>query len=329
MPVTIVRTDWIDDDGTGTTGTVINNAWKTELYNQIDQALAKVPMLAGANTFTGNQTVNGVLNVSASANMTFSYSGNGAVGLFLRNPTAGNSASVTLQEGNDVTPGLVSISSYSSTYTPTGFGDYASGTLVFQSGAGLTFNANSGGGKIEFWTANAKRWTIPSTGELLAGPYAAGSAFVRISSTSNGWLEIGGPGTVATNLASFYNANNQVGSIQITGATTAYLTSSDARLKTDRGIARDTSVLERTEIHDYDWISDGTPGRGVFSQDAHKVAPFANAPGTDERDDVGRLVRPWQTDYSKYVPDLIVGWQQHREQLAALRAELDGLKGLN
>ena len=26
----------IDDDGTGTTGTIINNAWKQELYNQID-----------------------------------------------------------------------------------------------------------------------------------------------------------------------------------------------------------------------------------------------------------------------------------------------------
>jgi hypothetical protein len=41
-PVTIPRTVWIDDDGTGTTGTVLNNAVKTELYNQIDTALAGV-----------------------------------------------------------------------------------------------------------------------------------------------------------------------------------------------------------------------------------------------------------------------------------------------
>jgi hypothetical protein len=34
----ITRTPIIDDDGTGTTGTVIDNAWKTELYNQIDAA---------------------------------------------------------------------------------------------------------------------------------------------------------------------------------------------------------------------------------------------------------------------------------------------------
>jgi hypothetical protein len=42
MAVTISRTAWTDDDGTGTTGTVINNAVKTELYDQIDAALVSV-----------------------------------------------------------------------------------------------------------------------------------------------------------------------------------------------------------------------------------------------------------------------------------------------
>lgn len=32
----IIRTPIHDDDGSGHTGTIINNAWKTELYNQID-----------------------------------------------------------------------------------------------------------------------------------------------------------------------------------------------------------------------------------------------------------------------------------------------------
>jgi hypothetical protein len=38
----ITRTAMVDDDGTGTTGTIINNAWKTEFYNQIDAALLAV-----------------------------------------------------------------------------------------------------------------------------------------------------------------------------------------------------------------------------------------------------------------------------------------------
>lgn len=36
----IARTAQIDDDGTGMTGTVWNNAWKTQLYDQIDAAIA-------------------------------------------------------------------------------------------------------------------------------------------------------------------------------------------------------------------------------------------------------------------------------------------------
>jgi len=43
MPIT--RTAMIDDDGSGTTGTIFNNAWKTELYNQID-ALIGIPQTA-------------------------------------------------------------------------------------------------------------------------------------------------------------------------------------------------------------------------------------------------------------------------------------------
>jgi hypothetical protein len=40
----ITRTAMIDDDGTGTTGTILNNAWKTELYNQIDAASGATPV---------------------------------------------------------------------------------------------------------------------------------------------------------------------------------------------------------------------------------------------------------------------------------------------
>jgi hypothetical protein len=36
----ITRTPMQDDDGTGTTGTILNNAWKQEFYNQIDGAVA-------------------------------------------------------------------------------------------------------------------------------------------------------------------------------------------------------------------------------------------------------------------------------------------------
>ena len=42
MAIQIQRTHWQDDDGTGTTGTVLNDAEKQRLYDQIDEALATV-----------------------------------------------------------------------------------------------------------------------------------------------------------------------------------------------------------------------------------------------------------------------------------------------
>jgi hypothetical protein len=48
----ITRTPMVDDDGTGTTGTIINNAWKQEFYNQIDAAAATAVIFS---TATGTQ----------------------------------------------------------------------------------------------------------------------------------------------------------------------------------------------------------------------------------------------------------------------------------
>jgi len=54
--MSIHRTAMIDDDGSGMTGTILNNAWKTELYDQID-GVAPDRVLAAA---TGTDTSPGV-----------------------------------------------------------------------------------------------------------------------------------------------------------------------------------------------------------------------------------------------------------------------------
>jgi hypothetical protein len=50
MAITIHRTPWIDDDGSGTSGTVLNNAMKTGLYDEIDGALGQAAAVGGVNT---------------------------------------------------------------------------------------------------------------------------------------------------------------------------------------------------------------------------------------------------------------------------------------
>jgi hypothetical protein len=229
MSVTITRTAWIDDDGTGTTGTVLNNAIKTDLYNQIDGALARVAQLTGGNSFTGSQALAGTVAI------------NGA-----------NPANLVSQMAIVADMGAVR-------------------AVAIQ-------NSNPGNAGAFLFLANS------------------GAA--------------------------------EAGSITHTGATTvSFNTTSDARLKDDAGPAADLSALRAVVVHDFTWKADGVRDRGIFAQDAHALYPRAISPGTDETTDTGELARPWMTDYSKFVPDLIVGWQQHAAALEALRAELATLKG--
>lgn len=155
-----------------------------------------------------------------------------------------------------------------------------------------------------------------------AGSFGVGAAFVRIVP---GGVQIGQPSATGDQMV-FYTSSGIAGTINSNGTTTTYGTTSDARLKTDRGPLTDRTVLEQTRVHAFDWTADGTPGRGVFAQEAATVAPFAVTEGTDERDDQGHLTRPWGVDYAKYVPDLIAGWQHHQARIAELEARLAALE---
>jgi hypothetical protein len=227
MSVTITRTAWIDDDGTGTTGTVINNAVKTDLYNQIDGALAKVAQLTGGNTFSGDQSISGRIYVN-----------------------------------------------------------FAAGTL-----AQVCIASN----QMSYWGLEIHTAVDQPNGWFVALTNAAGSA----------------QGSIAA----------------VSAVTTAFNTTSDQRLKRDGGPARDVGALRAVVVHDFEWTTDGSRDRGVFAQEAHAHYPRAVFPGSDDTTETGALARPWMTDYSKFVPDLIVGWQHHDAALAELRATIATLKG--
>jgi hypothetical protein len=71
----IARTPMVDDDGSGTTGTIINNAWKTELYNQIDGIAATPPNWLAVPHSAANFTAStGTWTVDAADQVNYSYS---------------------------------------------------------------------------------------------------------------------------------------------------------------------------------------------------------------------------------------------------------------
>ena len=216
---------------------------------------------------------------------------------------------------------------------------YLLGNENAQSGC-IQLLAGDPNGRIEFYTGpTGQRGTMHPSGGfgwgtatdpgpaviLVSGGGASGSELQ--TTIGRGFVTTGTNLTTSSIHENFYNPNGLVGSIQTNGTATAYLTASDQRLKTDRGRLADRTVLQRTIVHAFDWQTDGTPGRGVFAQEAITVAPFAVSEGTDERDEHGRLTKPWQVDYAKYVPDLIAGWQSHDADLVALRARLAFLEG--
>ena len=193
------------------------------------------------------------------------------------------------------------------------------------SGAQLTFNTRQ----------NSATWSeqmrIDSSGNLLVGttntdPVSNSVNGVSISQSgfklrtptnTNTW---GLDATSGNHIRFFTSGVTAAGIISSTGSITTYGTTSDKRLKTDLGLSTDTSIIDNTEIHNYSWNSDGTLDRGVFAQDAHKIKPSAICEGTDNAD--GTIEVPWQVDYSKYVPDLIVYCQQLKKRIDQLEAQL-------
>ena len=106
-----------------------------------------------------------------------------------------------------------------------------------------------------------------------------------------------------------------VGSISVTGSTTAYNTSSDARLKENIAEADDAGdLIDAIQVRQFDWIADGEHQRyGMVAQELNTVAPEAVSEGETEDDMMG-------VDYSKLVPMLIKEIQSLRARVAQLES---------
>ncbi len=200
------------------------------------------------------------------------------------------------------------ISSQSDGYMVYGGGTTTSlGANIFCFGQSHATNAN----QIQFRNSgNTTQMTLDASGNLLVGTTTStGRIAVQVATN-------GDPGIYFRN-----QSGTNVGQVQVNSSATAYVTSSDKDLKTDLGIATDTSVIDNTEIHDFAWKVDGSADRGVFAQDAYLVKPSAVFVGSNKVNEDGSKDRPWGVDYSKYVPDLIVYSKNLKSRVAQLEAE--------
>ncbi len=140
------------------------------------------------------------------------------------------------------------------------------------------FTAPSGtaGNAISFTQA----MTLTAGGDLLVGATTAnvfGIPSIQAGgSNANGLISVRRDTTTASDQVIFYNPNGLVGRIQTTGSATAYVTSSDYRLK--ENIQPMTGALEKVAALKpvtYTWKADGSDGQGFIAHELQAVCPDA------------------------------------------------------
>ncbi len=162
MPV-ITRTAWTDDDGSGTTGTVINNAVKTELYNQIDALIAQF------------LSTGGVLTVNGFGTHTFSAGGASGNSLKLENTTSGAAAETNIWSKAGTTNFY--IEAFSQGFTTFGAAFQSGASLNCDGAGGISFVAGNAAGVARFYTGGTTlRAQINANGTQTWAPYGAGTA---------------------------------------------------------------------------------------------------------------------------------------------------------
>lgn len=290
-----------------------------------------VNYLAVANAATGNAPI--LTATGSDTNVTLNIAGKGTSGVNLSTAAGGTTIAsfanslvtfnqpLALPAGSSGTPAIA----------------IGTGAGIFQPASNeLEFRINSAN-KLDFGATNASSWTavgsvFVSGGKIstiqastTAGAFhqtGAGSDYVvqiineSTNAVSSIWSSSTTAGTPNATFVNFLNSSGAttVGSISYNGTVTAFNTTSDARLKIDRGIATDVGLLEKIKVHDFVWRANGVPDVGIFAQELAVIKPSAVTRGDDDED----VSEPWQVNYPSLVADLIVGWQHHEARIKAL-----------
>jgi hypothetical protein len=123
-------------------------------------------------------------------------------------------------------------------------------------------------------------------------------------------------------LCNFGNTNGETGSIQVSGSSTSYVTSSDYRLK--ENVVPLTGALDRLQqipVHRFNFIAD--PDKtvdGFLAHEAQEIVPECVIGEKDAVDDDGNPVYQG-IDQSKLVPLLTAALQEAMERIETLEAQ--------
>jgi len=205
------------------------------------------------------------------------------------------------------------VTSFIKSVNETGNGTLPDGALTFGT---ATYNAV--GGAVE-------RMRITSGGDVLFGTTAKpngtsiyGSGFIDDTDSAM-VLKLASSATGAKTLIEFLNANGSVGSIQTSGTSTSYLTSSDYRLK--ENVVEMTGALDRVsqlKPSRFNFIADeNTTVDGFLAHEVQDIVPEAITGEKDAVDEDNNAIYQG-IDQSKLVPLLVGAIQELQKRIEIL-----------
>jgi len=229
-----------------------------------------------------------------------------------------NTERMRIDSSGNVGIGTTSTTSYAlriNATLPPLLGMMVNGTQAF------TIGANSGGGAAFYYGAgNAEAMRIDASGNLLIGHANSGVGVDGIA------LQVS---TNPGNPIVFLNSSaGTAGYISVNGTSTAYITSSDYRLK--ENIVPMTGALAKVQSLKpctYTWKSTGDADEGFI---AHELAEFCPNAVSGEKDAVNEdgSIKPQGIDTSFLVATLTAAIQEQQALIQQLQADVAALKGV-
>jgi len=155
-------------------------------------------------------------------------------------------------------------------------------SIIGQLNENLYIN-NKAAGSIRLYTSSTEAMRIDSSRNLLVGKAVTDANVSGSILNADGTVLFTASGAKVVNVnrtgtdgtaVGFSNDGTQVGTISVTGATTAYNTSSDYRLKYDDiPIANATERFKKLRPINFGWVANGERTDGFFSHEAGEVVP--------------------------------------------------------
>jgi len=234
----------------------------------------------------------------------------GNVGIGTATPNSYYANHLVVDTGSSAQSGITIVSDT----TSQGMLAFADGTSGDQRYRGA-IDYNHSNDRMAFLTGGAERMSINHAGQISMGNSSHADDILYLTRSNDGKLQ------------RFFRGASEVGNISVTSTSTAYNTSSDARLKENVvDLTGASDRINQIPVHRFNFIADpDTTVDGFLAHEVQAVVPEAVTGTQDEVDEDGNPVYQ-SIDQSKIVPLLTAALQEALSEIADLKTRVAALE---